>query len=102
MSSGLLTYNLVNVKSGEMQVLAYGRAQNYFGQQALCFSKQGSSWLMDFCAKTLNEQNEYEQNWYCLAFRKDLLELLKQYGRLPYDTVTESLREVKQSKETKQ
>ena len=31
-SSGLVNYSLVNVKTGKVQNFAYGKAQNYFGQ----------------------------------------------------------------------
>ena len=96
-SSGLVTYNLINVRTGKMQILIPGRAQNYFGQQGFCFSKQGNNWSMHFIAKTLNQMNEYEQNWYCLDFKEDLLEVFRKYGRLPYETITESLEDVQQS-----
>ena len=38
-SSGEASYNLINVKSGKMQVLASGSADNWSGQQAVCFSR---------------------------------------------------------------
>ena len=98
-SSGYVNYNFINVKSGQMQTLAHGSAANVQGQQAFCFDKQDNIWMMHFCSRNFNEQNSYEFNWYCFNFKEDLLQILKKYGRLPYETIAESLKESQQLRE---
>ena len=50
---------------------------------------------MHFSCQYPNDHNEVESNWYCMTFRQDFLDLIEQYGRLPYATVSESLQAVK-------
>ena len=51
---------------------------------------------MHFCTQDFNDHNEIESNWYCMTFRQDLLDLIEQYGRLPYTEMEESLQAVQQ------
>ena len=75
-SSGGVSYNLVNINSGKMTVMVHGTSDNRKGQQAFCFVKRGSSWVMHFCTRKLNDQNLYECNWYGFTLKQDLLDCI--------------------------
>ena len=56
-TSGKLSYNLIDLKSGRMSIMIPGVVPNTRGQQAFCFVKQGSIYELHFCTRNLNVQN---------------------------------------------
>ena len=61
---------------------------------------------MNFCTNKLNMNNKREYTWYCMEFKKDFVDFLGKYGRLPIANIKESMdkiiqahQEVKEAKE---
>jgi len=38
-----------------------------------------------------NDNNQYESDWHCLIMRKDFIEILVEFGCLPFDNVRDPL-----------
>lgn len=71
--SGRISYNLLNVRTGEMQVLFNQSGENYHGQEAGFFLKQPNGFSMDFTTKRRNDKGVNEFSWYRFHFRQDLI-----------------------------
>ena len=46
---------------------------------------------LDFCTTKLNDESKYEHSWSRLSFNKDLISILREYGRLPIASLKESM-----------
>ena len=46
--------------------------------------------------RNLNEENVYENNWYCWPLKEDLIDLLDKYGQSPFGSIEEGLQKLKE------
>ena len=75
--SGQESYNLVNVRSGEMFPMIKGSALNSrVCQPAFLQAKPGNGFEMHFSTKLLNQNNMYENNYSILHYKADFVEIL--------------------------
>ena len=49
---------------------------------------------MDFCTKRKNDKGIDEFGWHRMQFRQDLIDHLKRYGRLPFESIHESMQHI--------
>ena len=79
------SFNLVNIRSGRVDTLINGSAQNFMPQQAIFLTKSGEGRItMDFCTVRHNVTTSlYEQSWHQMSFNTDFTDMLRKYGRIP-------------------
>ena len=63
--------------------------------------KEDGSFEVHFATRDLNMKNKWEQNWHFIHFKHDWVKAVKQYGRVPYDSVTAPLKVFKELQEIK-
>ena len=78
------SFNLVNIRSGRVDTLINGSAQNFMPQQAIFLTKCGEGrFTMDFCTVRHNiTTNLYEQSWHQMSFNTDFTDILTKYSRI--------------------
>ena len=78
------SFNLVNIRSGRIDTLINGSAQNFVPQQAILLTKNGEGrFTMDFCTVRHNSTtNLYEQSWHQMSFNTDFTDILKKHSRI--------------------
>lgn len=80
---------MINVKQNLMEVFVKANRTSRYGQQSAVFkdereeeSKNHSMWSMHFA--TVNHlENKRIENWHRLVIKKDFIDVLRTYGRLP-------------------
>ena len=91
-SSGKLSYNLINVKSEYMAPLIQGSGNNGTVERPAFFLERDNSNLdMFFVTTGLIEDSHYELNMHCMTFKEDFTQTLNEYGRLPFVSNSDSL-----------
>ena len=87
-SYGKDMFDLINVKTGRVESVIQGSAQNLRGQSAAFFTNRGNDIFdMDFCTTRLNKDQMYEYYWYQMRFNADFVKMLRDYGRLPIESI---------------
>ena len=74
-----------------MQNLIEGSADNNKSQQAAFFIPFSDSFEMHFCTSHFDEFMNNVQNWYCMNFGKDFVDILQTHKRLPFPSIEESM-----------
>ena len=92
-SGGESTFNLVNVKTGHMEVLVKAATSVLHAQTSVFFTtdQTDSVIYMHFATTNTTEENETQQCWYVMTFRPDFIDTLKKFGRLPIKHPNEAL-----------
>ena len=92
-TSGESTFNIVNVKTGHMEVLIKAATSVLHAQCSVFFvPDQDGTVSMHFATTRTTEENKTQQNWFVMPFKQDFFECLRQYGRLPITSPDEALR----------
>ena len=66
-----------------MQVLIQTPAIYYFAQQGAIFKEEKNGFSMHFANHSISEDNKRLENWYCMNFKSDFIDALKEFKRLP-------------------
>lgn len=92
-TSGESTFNLVNVKTGHMEVLIKAATSVLHAQTSIFFVREPDGTVSAHFATTrTTEENKTQQNWFVMSFKKDFFDCLIQYGRLPIKSPDEALK----------
>ena len=91
--SGESSFNIVNVKTGHMEVLIRA-ATSVLHAQTSCFftTDQDGTHTMHFATTRTTEENMTRQNWHTMKFKVDFMDTLLTYGRLPLRSPEEGLK----------
>ena len=83
-----------------MQRLIGGSAANHYGAGCgFWIMHPGSSaWELNVCTTADYGAEEWAHNHHAMAFRGDVVESLRDHGRLPFETVWEPLKLVKDAR----
>ena len=85
--SGSETLNLINVKETRMEVLLKQPGKYMKSQAAAFFDVEvNNGFNMHFASYESNGHVRME-TWHRMAFKKDFIDMLKVYGRLPFATI---------------
>ena len=92
-TSGESTFNIVNVKTGHMEVLVKAATSVLHAQTSVFFvPEENGTVSMHFATTRTTEENMTQQNWFAMSFKKDFFDCLKTYGRLPIKSPEEALK----------
>ena len=92
-TSGESTFNLVNVRTGHMEVLIKAATSVLHAQTAIFYVQEGDGPVSAHFATTrTTEENKTQQNWFAMSFKQDFVDCLKRYGRLPIKSPEEALK----------
>ena len=87
------SFDIVNVRTGRREKLIQSSAQNdpWGRQRAVFFTERDGidNISLNFSSVQLTRNNEFEQTWHRLDLYKDCMEILRNYGRLPFQTINE-------------
>lgn len=101
-TSGESTYNLVNVKTGHMEVLIRAATSALHAQPSCFFTRDSANTItMHFPTTRTTEENMTRQNWHIMKFKSDFVDTLTTYGRLPLRTPEEGLKLYKENERLK-
>jgi len=84
------SFDVVNVLTGQRDVLIQGTAHNLWNQQgSFLTNNEGQDVQQDFhfCTVQIGDGGEYMHNWCCFTLESDFFEFLRSCGRLPPDTL---------------
>ena len=87
--SGRESFNLVNLKVRQMQILVQAPCKNHGAQEAFFFRKEGYGFTMHFCTKERTSENKDLHNWHSMPFKSDIIQKLKDFGCLPPSSLDE-------------
>ena len=101
MTSGKESFGLVNVKTFEYADMVQGSAQTSKDAHSLFFIDGKNGFEMHFTTRQSRQNKEYEYNYHCMHFKDDFVGILKDFGRLPYNSIRASLQAVKTEQDEK-
>ena len=91
-STGNKSLNIVNVKTGFTQELIETPISAIKDLSPICFVKAKSGdFEMHFISIKVNEFNVKQIFWYKFHFKPDFVNLMRKYGRVPFNTIEDSL-----------
>ena len=85
--SGRETFNFINVKDQEMDVLIQAPCRNQMSQSAFFFKREAYGSSMHFCTQQTTSNNMDQHNWHAMPFKADFTDKLKTYRCLPDNTL---------------
>ena len=68
----------------EQLIDPFGKYNKGISQEAAIFLKEKYGFSMHFDTSGVDDSGRKTQAWYSMAFKKDFIETLQNYGRLPY------------------
>lgn len=88
----------MNVKTGSIESLIEGSAQNLPCQQAAYIvARSNQSFELHLCITDQNDELVYENSWYRMVFLADFIKTLGKYWHLPISSPEETLEVLQQS-----
>ena len=83
--NGWEAFNLINVKDFHMEPLVKASVKTGLSQGAAFFRKESYGFSMHFTTQRITTKGRNLLHWHSMAFRQDIIQTLKKYGRLPYN-----------------
>ena len=68
-------------------------------QRAIFFEKKAANYCMHFSTQKTTEDNRIQYDWHCVNLKKDFIDTLTKFGRLPYANPKEPLSIIKVERE---
>ena len=90
--SGWKSYNIINVDEMRMEVLIAASGKNVRSQEAAVIIERKDGFEFHFPNHNITDENKRLENWYCMNFKQDFIENLKQHRRLPIALYKETLK----------
>ena len=88
-----------------MEILIKQNGSGRYGQQCAVFKDESGLNSLNFSsmhfASIIHNENSRIENWHQLMIKKDFIDTLKMYGRLPISTATEQFKLFQENMELK-
>ena len=92
-SSGMESFNIVNLKTCFMQALIETPAAYHQSAQGGFFKQDEDGISFNYAQQSVSEGGECRENWFSFTLRSDMLGALKQFGRLPFTSLSANFEE---------
>ena len=92
-SSGMESFNIVNLKTCFMQALIDTPATYHQSAQGGFFKEDENGISFNYAQQSISESGECRENWFSFTLQPDMLGALKQFGRLPHNSLSGNFEE---------
>ena len=93
--SGYEHFSLINIAEFRMQTLIDASCSTMRSQQAFFFHVEKYGFSIHFSTNEMTEENMELHKWHSLQLKKDFIESLREYGRLPIAKLSKKWKLVK-------
>jgi hypothetical protein len=92
--AGKETFSLVNIKNGTIEDMIKGSGLCSKGSLPAYFVELQNGFEMHFTTRKNMQTKEIEFNYHVMHYKKDFVKILRDFGSLPFDSITEALDKV--------
>ena len=99
MVTGKSNFSLLNIRTGKLEAIIKGSSQTSKGSQPAFFVKLKNGFELHFTTRASLQTKQYDYSYHCLHFKEDFVQILTDYGTLPFDSVQRPLQVIRDLQE---
>ena len=92
--SGAKSFSLINVKTGTIEGMIQGSPKTTKDMQAAFFVPLKNGFELHFTTRERLQNKLVEYNYYVMHYKPGFLDILREFGKLPYDSIIKPLQTI--------